>query len=522
MHEIPASGAEKGGQIPPPAAPQETIPSAPAEQIQRSPPGPRGAGPYGSRLLGDDWTPPAAAAPPPARKSFGTKTVLAILLFFVLVAGIAWMSQWLPSWKQGTVAPPPAKGSPITLLLTTDEKLVHQEKLKLEYANEFERNDQGGGEGRFWYLFANTSGAPAELGLLTKNCTCSGLECCLLTPDEVQVFKTRDFRAPQDWPAARAALIAAATRIATERWHQLMLGEGQSMEIPADTMGLLQLSFKKARLDDERLRLKAQVWVQPVGAPQKDRVYLPLEPLVALVPVVRVQPDKLDFGELLPKGKVTKSFLFWSSTRDKVEVALRGAPDECLTWKAEPLSPDKCLVVAGNLLKMGIATRVRAACALRVTLWEQRGNKQLDMGTVIRPIPVVVKADGQVVEAPLTPLIIVRVRSDIKVLGADDLGKINLGTFKAQDGTTQTVVLQAEPNVKLEHEAKLKSPYLEVKLGKAKVGENVATWEMEVTALADRLQGELPQDTAVVLRATSPDGTSRLVRIAVTGIAARD
>jgi hypothetical protein len=519
MHEKPAPGAEPGGQTPS-AGPDEHLRAAPRPPLQQTESALREGNVFGGRKFpGEDWTAPAQ--PPPARKPLGTKTLLALAIFVVLVGAVAFLSQYLRRSKDDRVAPP-AKEKLIVFVATTVLSSVTAEDKKLDYANEFERNAEGGGEGTFWFLFANVSAAPAEVGLNAKNCSCSGLEACLLSPDEIQALRSENVLKSQE--ALYQALVNVGSHVGKERWRPLLETnkEDQRIEVPAGATGLIQLSFKKAKLDEERLRLRADVWAQPVGGSEKERIRFPLEPVAHLVPPVRVQPERRDLDEMPAKDKVEAIFLFWSSTRDKVEAAVAGEPDPCLTWKSKPLTQQECEAVAVRLVKLGIATRVRSACGLRVTLWEEREGKQLDMGTIAKAIPVTVKADGEVVANPPTPLIIVRVRSDLQVYGADKQGRIDLGSFRARDGASQTVRLVAEPKVKLEHLDSLKSPYLDVTLGKEKTGARDVSWDLKVSVAAGRLQGgELPQDTAVVLAVTSPEGARRRVRIPVVGTASR-
>ena len=498
MPETPSPGAGQGGEVRRPSALETSFLAQ-----HRYPPEPHAPG----------------AEPP--RRGVGLRVVLPLCLLAVLIGGIAWVAQYLPNWRQGrqSVAPPPT----LSLLRLTGVGTAEEDP-KTGYVREFER----GAEGHIDFLLENTSPGDVELGVQWKQCTCSRLEVCVLAPAEAYPLLELDKQAGDDTlPEARRRDKVVEGRVALERltgrlkgWQPINEGDTRGVNVPAGRGVVVRLIWR-AR-EDERFKLKAGVWMVPAGQviASESRPVMSIEPTVELVPAVRVHPEKQAVGRLYARNSVTKEFLFWTSTRDNLQVQLTGDPDPCLVCEVTPISPAELPEVQKKLLAARINTRIRAACRLTATLYEQREGRQLDMGALLRTIPVKVTADGQTVDVA-SPLLYGRVHSDIRVAGADEREQINLGSFKSRDGTAQTIGLLARPDATL----KLEGPqpaFLELKLTKKETVEGETTWELDVSVPPNAFAGALPGDTAVVLLTSSLGTSPRRVRIHVTGTAARD
>jgi hypothetical protein len=460
-------------------------------------------------FLGQRAAPAAVEPPPAARRSTWTKVVFPVALFVLLVAGIAWVTQYLPSWRENTSGPTPTpKEAPLRFVPVVTKGDVQVK----DYLPEAER----GAPGERSFFSINSGAGNTELGLLFKSCTCARLEFCQLTSEERATYEKSV--GPGPLQAVWEGPVPAAPR-----WQELPLSDTQGIMVPPSSAGLLRLSWKNKPNPEPTMRLKADLWMKPEGGSARDRETLHLEAVIALVEPVRLYPERRDLGVLVPGGKATAQFLYWSSTRDRLEVAANGKVDPCVTWEARPLTAAECnrLAVDENspLRKAGYLTRVRSACRVSVTLFEERNGTELEMGSVFRPVPLSVKAGGEAVEAS-SPIVQARVRSEIKVLGTDEQGQVNLHSFRAADGTTQKVALVTEPKTKLAMAGGLPG-FLEVKLGQKEATDSETTWELEVTVLPGRVLGRL-EDTAVLLTASAPGRPPRRIRIPILGTAARD
>jgi hypothetical protein len=443
---------------------------------------------------------PADATPtaPPPRRGFGVRVVLPVLLFVLLIAGVAWVSQYLPSWKEGKPLPPPPRSPVVFTPITTEAEGPDG------YHREFERDVKG----HLDYLFQNTSRGPAEVGINWRQCVCSGVQIALLKPEDatplVELGK-------KDLRAARAAL-EKLTATLDDQWKDMQLDDTKGVDVPPGSFGVARIHWRP-HTEDPAFKVSVQIWVKPAGVAFRDRLLLGREATVALVPPVRLFPQKMDIGEQL---SVTKHFLFWSATRDQLKVTVTAEPDPCFVWKVKRIPAENFTNAQNVLASRGILTRIRSACQLSVTVYEKRKGKQLDMGALIQPIPVRVEADGEVLNVP-NPVLVGMIQSDIELVGVDKFGQINLGSFKRSEGKkSEPVHLVTRSGVNLK-KITPDSPLLHCKLTKQKGTEPV--WDLEISVPPD---AGLDPDTSVVLEETEPGKAPRRIRIHVVGTAAQD
>jgi hypothetical protein len=449
------------------------------------------------------------------------RVAVPLVLFVLLIAGIAWVSQYLPSWKEDKPIPPPPQ-SPVRFTAITTEEQGPQ-----GYHQEFERDVRG----HLDYVFLNEGRASADVGVNWKQCVCSGVQIALLTPQEARPLLDLEKEANESLEKHNAALAQAKlakartllvqlTAALDERWKEMQLDDTKGIEVPSGGCGVMRVHWRP-HAEDPAFEVSVVAWVKPAGVAFRDRLFLQRKATVALVAPVRLFPRKMDVGRLLAGTKVTKSFLFWSATRDKVEVQVTAEPDPCLTWKVEPLSADRFAhyeKVLGSP-QFGILTRIRSACLLTATLYEQRKGKQLDMGAIILPIPVQVKADGEMVDVP-NPVLIGKVDSDIVLVQDDDVvdkfGQINLGPFKRSQGIKRTARLVTRAGVDLK--VITQDPQFFCQLTKLKGPNPEPVWELEITVPPDV---GLDAGKAVVLEEREAGRPPRRIRIHVVGVAAQ-
>jgi len=467
---------------------------------------------------------PGSTAEPAAQvrrpRGTATRVVLPLCLFVLLIGGIAWLTQYLssPFGQTSVSAAPDKKASPIrfTRVTTVDNDP------KNAYVTEFER----GIEGHHDFLFENVTDKEAELGLLWKKCNCARLETCLLGSQEADALLDLEKQANSVPIAESEAKIAEAREALRQlaaglgkRFEDMGQSDAKGVKVPPRAAGVLRLVWRSRATDEARKELGAHLWIQPEGGHTKDRLYVDLKPVIALVPPVRLYPEKANVGILGPRGQATETFVYWTSTRDSLDVALSGKPDPCLSCEIKKLGPAQCKRLEQRLREGSFQTKVRSAYQLMVTVYEENGTNHLDMGAMFLPVPMQVTADGERIDVH-SPVLYGRVRSEIDIVGTSPDGKIDLDKFKTREGTTRTVRLLAPAETALS--VQWKPPFLDVKLTAKETLEGQTSWVMAVSALPGSIEGELPADTVIVLQAAQAGRPPRGLRIHVVGAAARD
>jgi hypothetical protein len=479
----------------------------------------------GSRKYPAEAQPPAEPLPaaPGGRgdgsrtaRSLSPRTAGTIALFIVLIAAIAWLSQYLPSWRKQTAAKAPEQ-SPLrfTPLATADTDP------KVTYVSEFEADSPGHME----VVFENTADAPVTLGADWKQCSCQDLKACVLKESEARPLRDLERRFQQaleqgkvaDRPAILAEGRTRLTKLVAGlegRWQPLPTDEAKGIEIPGGAAGLLRLAWRRHKDEERRLELDIRLWCIPPGKAFKERLVMAKKSTIALVPAVRLFPERLDFGKLFARGSVTKRFLYWSATRDGLSVTPTGPADPCVVCRVKAVRREEFAGLERKLDNLNkINTRIRSACMVSVTLYEEKHGKQLDTGTLIRSVPVRVTFGVEVVKAP-SPVVHGRVHSEVRVVAEDDSGQIDLGPFSIKEGSTQAVRLVGRAGLTLKVDGRASAP-LKVRLTPKGVVDNEANWELEVTVLPDR---GLARDATAVLEVSSPEHAPRRVHIRVVGI----
>jgi hypothetical protein len=444
-------------------------------------------------------------------------TVLSIVLLVVIVGGITWLTQFLPS--RGIVAPlPPVKG---------DERDKGKEVLSYSRPEGqfgtlhgiWERDASGketpymlenenGVAGYYDFPFRNVLGAPAEMELLESACDCSSAEVCVL-PD-------------QEWQKINAVWVKTPwipVSLTTEpTWHQLTGSSG--VKIPEDGRGLLRVHWRtRNKAHGHQLNINLKFWSQPEGKPGARRVEQIYVPVVVAQPIM-VEPPRYQ-GIVLGSGaREVVEFYYWSGTRDDPKVSFQPREaDPLFTVESRPLSADECrqLQDAENQKLGGPRYRVHSGFKVTATLYEQKGNQQMDQGPFARTVPIIV--DGDVVDYA-TPLITGVVRGEVEVGAHEDQGKVQLKTFARADGRTITVPLYADPRFAIKH-AGHTPEVLQVELLRNDKGSTSqrAQWNLKVTVAPNTWSGPMPENAHILLKVLSDP--PRNVRIPVVGTATR-
>jgi hypothetical protein len=145
-------------------------------------------------------------------------------------------------------------------------------------------------------------------------------------------------------------------------------------------------------------------------------------------------------------------------------------------------------------------TKGKVACAFRVTvtLHEQVGGKQLDLGQILKPVPVTIISGGADVTFK-TPILRATVRGAIRL----DSGKIDLKPFAVTRGTSKEVNLYSPQGLDVVFHG-CEPAYLNITaaLKQVEMVDGETKWQMVVTVpkkLNKDDAGPLPSDAVLVL-----------------------
>jgi hypothetical protein len=441
-------------------------------------------------LFADDGPmplPPAVKPPTLARPKFNVVTRVGIpsAILIAGIACIAWVAQYLPS--RGRTLPAPASGE-VHNLITFASLQSQWDANDKDYIPEFEL----GTGGHYDFEFSNTSDTDAELGVAATTCVCSGIQVCVF-----QNTQQRDEHRKGKEPAG-----LTWTDVKTDPTWQ------KSVVIPSQATGVLRLGWKGTQTVPEQLRLEATVWNRP-AAIRRNNSFQKLTVLVSYVQPAIFDRDKIDLGSPGPSDGSTASFLCWSATR---ELDVKPASeDKRLQIETRPLTPQELKALSEQLRKSG--KRVRSAWKVTLTLFEEKDGKQLDMGLLLKPVPLSITSNAQPVVVKM-PDYRANIRGDV-FLGPQEEG----GRIEFKGTATRKVTLFAPKGAKLSFE-KCDPSQLDMKVELTPKDDTRTRWEMVVTAKPE--PGLFPEDSVLVLRCELPaqgnaPAVTRLYRIPVVG-----
>jgi hypothetical protein len=454
-----------------------------------------------------------------ARRKSGNFLVTAILFVFI-VGGLAWLVQYLPNWRKKPATP-----------LALDQQLVFAElRAKWdpddpEYAMEFER----GQPGHYDFAFQNPTGETIELGLFKTSCDCSNVQAALLSDQEWTIWKDLEKKRSPTVP-----LDDSATN--KFRWQSLTASDKSGMRVPGNSRGLVRVSWMSRKGEGQQLRLAVDLWTEPQGQPRQRRPVRLETSSVVVGPVLFTRPT-LPVAALAPEATAQQQVFFWSATRSKLNFAIANK-NPLIVWKAVPLGPDECRLlqraVRGKDKKnekavdqrqlhkfsipegMEYNTRVRSAFRVTVTVYQKKGDKQLDQGPFQEMLPLHV--DGQMVAG--TPAVLGRVQGEVEIPVANDQGKIDLGNFPGKAGVKKNVILWTERGTTLSLAKHHPGLYVKLTENTKESTSSKRHWELKIEIFPGSQTGPLPDDSAIILRIPETQSTpSRQIRIPVLGTA---
>jgi hypothetical protein len=434
-------------------------------------------------------------SPPPKRGRLFSHVIVPLIVFVVVVAGIAYVVQKLPSSAKPKVTGTPAPRGMSALKF--EQTHASWDSADPNYAAEFEL----GTDSHYDYFFKNPTSAAVQLGVEFTSCGCSKVDACILSPQEQAAFK----QSKNDAGLA---------------WHSLIGKEYQGidakgMTIPPGAAGVVRLTWANRKIHASTLSVK--LWSQAEG---RAREIVELDARVVAVPPVRCTPRLKDIGTLGPRGVGHAEFWVWSATRDNFKLEVQNKDDNpCFVSHVKKLKIEEAATLNKLLNEMKSTeqrsefnTRFKCAYRVNVDVYEQREGHQLDLGAFARTLAFAVDDDF---DERIGPIIRGRVRGEIDVGNADDGGRVNLQNFYPNSPRDVWVSIQAPPAIKLAVE---QAPeFLKVEVAPKEKTKVKTTWRLHATVKPGVLlqTGPLSDDCAITLRMEGP--SRRRIRIPVEG-----
>ncbi len=439
---------------------------------------------------------PAAALPTSAPAGSGghffQRVVLPLFLFVVVIGILAWVTQYLPSWRERPGQIVVAEQPQIKLLEFPEPFTIWERDAQGQptgYVQEFEP----GVEGHADFLFHNVSDGVVEMGLLHKpGCSCANVEV---------------FVSDRSW--AKMPTVAELGQGAATA--PLLQDPVNGVMVPKGAYGLVRQVWKGRLRENPILNLRLTIWMQPQGKEALRAVQELYTPAV-LVPPLQFIKDKVALG-VISDQPARGEFWCWSATRDELDLQI--APmqaDPCFVYQLRPLDAKERQALAAQRPKEQANMRLRSGFQVSVTVYGQKDGKQLDQGPFHRHLPLLL--DGFPLDRP--PSLMGLVRGDVDILGLDSVGKVNLQNFPVSSGCSQDVTLLAPADMALAlvgHQP----AYLDVKLirNKPEAGGRKMNWTLKIQVPRGRFTGPLPEDSAVLLRTGAMP--PRFIRIPLAG-----
>jgi len=397
-----------------------------------------------------------------------------------------------------------------------------------DFPGYFEVNDQ---EHPALYWIQNPNRVPVEVSAVKRSCSsCTNVRMAIIPAEPRRPEAEEAASAVLGFAGAEAAPLADRARrlrdFPADRWKLLDFDHPEVLQtIPpaADdgtpTWVAVQVNFK--------VRTKGSKTISATLGFKTPNQQVPLTTdfIVGFIGMPRyaVSPASLDFhemGEAVPSK--SEEIFYWSSI---VEAKDLFSP-ECSTGepfltfsKPEPITESERALLSGKLSAAEGPMRVRSGYRMTVTLHRKNPAPkpgqalELDIGPLEKSFTVFPSAGGGA-DAD-TPRIAVKatVTGLVSLSGG---GSIDLGSFASREGTAKAFSLVSERlDLGLEVAGDLIEPkILKAELEPPKNEEGRRYWRLKVRIEGGATTGNLPSDSAVILRVKS---TGQLVRLPAKG-----
>lgn len=462
--------------------------------------------------------------PAPPQKNAVARYLAPLVLLVAVIAVLTWVLMHNPRGKSEKLSPPPK---------AADKKLLEFTRVIAQWSNQEQKVESGvkevypfkdfetGRKGFYDFPFKNVAGEAIEVVFYSSSCDCASVEAYVLAGEEWDQISKAFADKPAD-PIVYANAPAWLELVKDLEWPKFGKDakEKKRLLVKPDEGGVVRVRWV-AKAPGMELKVMPVVWFQPVGEASR-RAAQPLVVPVMVAPPVHFHPARVHVGVLSSGARVKTKIYAWSSTREHLDLKLTTNPaDPLFETELEPLSKKECAELEAafrsdpGFKAAKIAPRVVSAQRVSVTVYESQAGRQLDLGSFLRKLEVMLDNIPQ--PDVRGPEIVGSVFGEISIGGADDQGKIRFKSFSAKEGATKTVELSADPRWQLEW-LKADPAWVKVQLTRDAKQEDPkrATWHLEVTVPENTPAAHsFEEPNAVILRIVGPP--ERFVRIPIEG-----
>jgi hypothetical protein len=451
---------------------------------------------------------PPPVKPKPALKSATLRYAAALVLLVLIVAGIAWVVQYLPGRGKKVPPPPPTEdyllGFPRPIA-DWRQKIDPKAKQK-----DFDKDNidpdmiemikfaEPGSDGHYDFLFKCDSKGEVDLVEVHASCDCASVKACLLPADELERLNNEQMSHPGvPLPYAKEPNWVAVPKD-TDKGTK-----GEGLRIKPGEGGALRITWHTKDAPGSDLRLGVRVLIQPPHD-REHRRFVDLLVPAKIVPPLLTTESRLVVGPLTSGKSAKASFYIWSATRNSLEPTIYAdPPDPLFQFTIKQLSKEDAAGLQRSLQTKQIPARILCAYSVEVTVHENKDGKFLDQGVFYRKFPFAIEGKFDA-NAPLWgPEIVGKVIGNIQVGGEDDKGRIRFEPFSAREEAIKEVYLSTDPNMELATvERHPDQPsYLKIELTRGEKGSERASWNLKVTVPPGKASpGAFEERHAVVLR----------------------
>jgi hypothetical protein len=471
-----------------------------------------------------------------------TRIGLPILLVAGVVFGITFIRMYSPpEERQGSGDAKTEKdvGREAALKFFTVRAIVGNPSSTPKYLWYWDSTVEVAAPGHFEFWCQNRNPQPVTIRVPATNCQCAGAEMAVVPNDAYQEYAVLSALSGSPLWSAPAALAAYAHVNFESKLTWLPLfkgGERPDQTIPAANaasgpqFALVRLAWT-GKGEPGPKGISAEVYAS-VGDAVPSREVLGAE--MNVVPSFELHrleglqwasAREVSVGDLRENSEAKLTIYLASFTRSHLLYNVSSDhPTPCITW-TEPVpateeelasfiahtrGTENLIRRVRNLSKIEFTVRER----IEVATGDQKSFHQLDLGPVDRKLTIAGVGSGG-----WAMTLKGRVLGEIAVLSGADGGRIDLGTFAADQGANKEVVLLAErPGLDLSLLENETTPnYLKVKLEALKdYPDGRKQWKLRVTVPQRMLYGSLPENSGIVLKTSGI--SSRRLRLPVRGM----
>lgn len=475
----------------------------------------------------------------PAAKASTARYVMVVLVLMAIVAGLAWVMQYLPGRGPKTNQNPRAVEKkllafprPIVRWYQQAEpgKPADTAKGGDELSKEeiLPKDVEFGAKGFNDFLFKNVAGQDVEILFYRTPCSsCTMVQVGVMPQAAWDAFDKSQAERPTE----------PLPRTQEPSWTELPLDpqytgkplEKVALVVKRDEVGAVRVEWHANKGAGAILPVAPAIFFRAAGETTNSKQ--PLQVPILVQHPIQFEPQRINFGNLTAGKSSTAQFLAWSTTRKSLDFKLETSEPlfvvESTPLTGTELAAQQVAIASTKFSKDGDAKQKEAIlkqlaptiqCVYRVTVavHESKDGKRIEQGSFFRRWPFLI--DGRISDPPLYgPEITGRVLGDITVGGADDHGKIRFKSFKKDAGASHEVQLATEGNMVLDtvdrHPNQPK--WIQVKLTRQRTEGARTTWLLEVTVPPNAHGAtSFVEPDAVVLRIV---GSDRIVRIPIEG-----